>query len=72
MSETTPEETRMLRFLVILSIFCVPVLASGVEVGDAAPDFTLPGSDGQQYSLKQFVGKKPVVVAWYPKAFTGG
>ena len=41
-------------------------------VGDAAPGFTLPGSDGQTYSLSQFAGKKPVVVAWFPKAFTGG
>jgi peroxiredoxin Q/BCP len=43
-----------------------------LKVGDKAPDFTLPGSDGQTYTLAQFRGKKAVVLAWYPKAFTGG
>ena len=42
------------------------------KVGDAAPDFTLKGSDGKTYNLSDFKGKKAVVVAWYPKAFTGG
>jgi thioredoxin-dependent peroxiredoxin len=37
-----------------------------------APEFKLQGSDGQQYSLSQFAGKKVVVIAWFPKAFTGG
>jgi peroxiredoxin Q/BCP len=40
--------------------------------GDEAPDFTLPGSDGQSYHLRDFRGKRAVVVAWFPKAFTGG
>ena len=40
--------------------------------GQMAPDFTLPGSDGRTYSLKEFRGKKAVVIAWFPKAFTGG
>jgi peroxiredoxin Q/BCP len=30
------------------------------------------GSDGKTYSSDQFKGKKAVVIAWYPKAFTGG
>ena len=46
--------------------------AEAPKVGDAAPDFELKGSDGKTYRLSQFKGKKPVVVAWYPKAFTGG
>lgn len=40
--------------------------------GDPAPAFTLPGSDGRTYSLADFKGKQPVVLAWFPKAFTGG
>lgn len=46
----------------------------GVElkVGDEAPAFELPGSDGQTYKLSDFKGKRPVVIAWYPKAFTPG
>jgi peroxiredoxin len=44
----------------------------GLQVGDAAPDFTLPGSDGKTYHLAEFKGKRVVVLAWFPKAFTGG
>lgn len=47
-------------------------LAMALEVGDKAPDFSLPASDGQTYSLSQFLGEKPVVIAFFPKAFTGG
>ena len=43
-----------------------------LKKGDAAPNFTLKGSDGKTYKLSQFRGKKAVVVAWFPKAFTGG
>ncbi len=44
----------------------------GLTVGDAAPDFSLKGSDGETYSLAQFKGEKPVILAFFPKAFTGG
>src|SRR5215470_8865065 len=40
--------------------------------GDPAPDFTLPASDGHEYTLSEFFGRKHVVIAWFPKAFTGG
>ena len=43
-----------------------------LKVGDAAPDFALQGSDGKTYKLSEFRGKQAVVIAWYPKAFTGG
>ena len=43
-----------------------------LKEGDKAPDFKLQGSDGKEYSLKQFAGKQAVVIAWFPKAFTGG
>ncbi len=46
--------------------------AEGPKVGDKAPDFTLKASDGKTYSLADFKGKKGVVIAWFPKAFTGG
>ena len=42
------------------------------KVGDKAPDFELKGSDGKTYKLSDYKGKKAVVVAWFPKAFTGG
>jgi peroxiredoxin Q/BCP len=43
-----------------------------LKVGDKAPDFKLKGSDGKDYTLAQFKGKQAVVIAWFPKAFTGG
>ena len=42
-----------------------------LEPGQPAPAFSLPGSDGKTYSLESLKGKT-VVVAWFPKAFTGG
>jgi peroxiredoxin Q/BCP len=48
-----------------------PVSAQELKVGDQAPDFTLPGSDGKMHSLSELRGKT-VVLAWFPKAFTGG
>jgi peroxiredoxin Q/BCP len=46
--------------------------AAELKVGDMAPDFTLQGSDGKTHHLADFRGKKPVVLAWFPKAFTSG
>jgi thioredoxin-dependent peroxiredoxin len=40
-------------------------------VGDPAPEFSLPGSDGKDHKLSELRGK-PVVLAWFPKAFTKG
>jgi peroxiredoxin Q/BCP len=40
--------------------------------GDRAPDFSLPGSDGLTYRLSSLEGRSTVVLAWFPKAFTGG
>lgn len=42
-----------------------------LKVGDVAPDFSLPASDGKTYSLSKLRGKT-VVLAWFPKAFTAG
>lgn len=41
-----------------------------LKVGDTAPDFTLPDYDKNPRSLKEFLGKK-VVLVFYPGAFTG-
>jgi peroxiredoxin Q/BCP len=46
--------------------------AKAPGVGDVAPAFSLPGSDGKSHSLADFKGKQAVVLAWFPKAFTGG
>ena len=46
--------------------------AAELKAGDPAPNFKLQGSDGKTYSLADFKGKQAVVIAWFPKAFTGG
>lgn len=58
----------------VLAVVAGAALASAAElaVGDPAPEFTLAGSDGKTYKLSDFKGKKAVVLAWFPKAFTGG
>lgn len=43
-----------------------------VKVGDIAPDFTLPSQTGTPVSLKDFRGKKAVVLYFYPKDDTPG
>src|SRR5678816_3231277 len=66
--------------LVLAGAFSLGLLASAaatvqspveLKVGDAAPAFSLPGSDGKTHTLAQYKGKA-VVIAWYPKAFTSG
>ena len=44
----------------------------GLKVGDEAPGFELPGSDGETYRLGDYRGERAVVLAWFPKAFTPG
>jgi|SRR5699024_4738982 len=46
--------------------------AVALDVGDKAPDFNLPGSDGKHYQLADFRGQQVVVLAWFPKALTYG
>jgi cytochrome oxidase Cu insertion factor (SCO1/SenC/PrrC family) len=42
-----------------------------IEVGQPAPDFTLPDQDGKMHRLADYRGKT-VILAFYPKDFTGG
>jgi thioredoxin-dependent peroxiredoxin len=60
--------------LAVVSVLVLAPAARGAElkVGDDAPDFTLAGSDGKTYHLADFKGKKAVVLAWFPRAFTQG
>ncbi len=49
-----------------------PPIKTHLKVGDKAPDFKLTGVDGKVVELKKLKGKSNVVLAFYPKAFTGG
>jgi len=46
--------------------------AMELKVGDQAPDFTLPATDGKTYTLSKDLKGHWVVLAWFPKAFTAG
>lgn len=43
-----------------------------LKVGDEAPDFTLPDTANKPVKLSDYRGKKNVVLAFFPAAFTGG
>ena len=45
---------------------------TALKVGATAPDFTLPSTSGSTVHLMDFIGKTPVVLAFFPAAFTGG
>lgn len=68
----------MRQFAVFLALTAVPLLMgqappkTHLKVRDAAPDFTLPSTGGKTVTLSEFRGKKNVVLAFYPAAFTGG
>ncbi len=55
----------------------IPLLAmllgsTAIEVGDRAPDFTLPDTDGKPVTLSKLLEGGPVILAFYVKAFTPG
>ena len=64
--------TKLISTFMFLGLCCFVQSISALEVGDMMPDFSLPASDGKTYTLSQFKGKQPVVIAFFPKAFTGG
>ena len=56
----------------------IPILAAllgasaAIKVGDKAPDFTLPSTDETPVTLSKLLAKGPVILAFFPKAFTPG
>lgn len=44
---------------------------SPISAGESAPDFTLPDQNDREVTLSSFLGKKNVVLAFYPFAFSG-
>ena len=47
-------------------------MARGIQVGDKAPDFTLPSQAGEQVRLSDRLGERVVVLYFYPKDETPG
>ncbi len=69
---------QLFRFPLLALTACALLAGTGsaqqaeLKVGDPAPDFTLPATDGKTYSLSKDLKGHWVVLAWFPKAFTAG
>jgi peroxiredoxin len=51
--------------LLLASVLVCTSVATALEVGDQAPDFSLPSTTGEAISLSQFRGKKIVLLEFY-------
>ena len=56
--------------LVVLSILGLPQPAAAVEVGEPAPDFKLPSTNGVDIALSDFKGKRWVFLEFYAADFS--
>ena len=66
MSGRPPSVARLILVSTTLaSLLMVPGVALPLEVGEKAPDFTLPSTMGEPISLSQFRGKKHVLLEFY-------
>lgn len=66
--------TKCLRFLILLGMLLAGVLvftgvAAALEIGDRAPNFSLPSTTGEKISLRQFLGQKHVLIQFYKTDF---
>lgn len=64
---------RMLRVLAVAVAVAValPAVAAALEVGQKAPDFTLPAPGNKPVKLSELTAKGPVVLYTFIQAFTG-
>lgn len=67
----------LIRIAVVTAIFTIPLIASAgdkveIKVGDAAPDVSLTNHEGREVALSELWAESPVVVYFFPKAFTPG
>jgi peroxiredoxin Q/BCP len=56
----------------VLALLAQDKPAVDLKVGDAAPKFEAPDATGKAWKSDEHVGKKIVVVYFFPAAFTGG
>jgi peroxiredoxin Q/BCP len=55
----------------VLAVFALGAPVGALQVGEKAPDFELPGSQGKPVKLSELTAKGPVVIYTFIQAFTG-
>jgi peroxiredoxin Q/BCP len=55
-----------------LPLLAVLLGSAPIKVGDRAPGFTLPDTEGRQVTLSRLLEAGPVILFFFPKAFTPG
>lgn len=58
--------------VIALGLVVGMLAAATPQVGEVAPDFTTVDTDGKTLKLSELVKSGPVILAFFPKAFTGG
>ena len=56
----------------ILPVLAGFLMSATPKVGDVAPDFNIQDTEGHALHLDEMVKHGPVILAFFPKAFTGG
>lgn len=71
LTNRTDRAQRLLLVLVVVLLLGTfsPSDAGALELGKPAPDFALPGTNGDTVSLRQFRGKKIVLLEFFGAAF---
>jgi peroxiredoxin Q/BCP len=59
-------------FIALSLLISASAFAAMPQTGDSAPAFTGKDQDGKDFNLKDLIGKKIVLLYFYPKDFTGG
>ena len=60
---------RFLSSVLLAGVLGVTAVVTAAEVGEKAPDFTLPSTVGENISLSQFQGKKSILIEFYGDDF---
>lgn len=58
--------------LVLALVFTSSGFSQELNVGDKAPEFNASADNGKKWDVKKYLGKKNIVVYFYPAAMTGG
>ncbi len=64
-----PTKRLFLSGVLLAGVLVVASVAVAVEIGEKAPDFTLPSTTGKDISLSEFLGKKYVLIEFYGADF---